>query len=69
VLNLRRFEQLSPEFLALNPDGMVPVLEDGDLVLTESTVINDYLEDRFPDPPLAPGRGRRHPGRRDRPCA
>lgn len=54
VLNLRRFDQLSPEFLALNPDGMVPVLEDGDLVLTESTVISDYIEDRFPDPPLRP---------------
>jgi glutathione S-transferase len=54
LLNLRRFEQLSPAFLALNPDGMVPVLVEGDLVLTESTVINDYLEDRFPAPRLRP---------------
>lgn len=54
VLDLRRFEQLSPAFLALNPDGMVPVLEHEGLVLTESTVINDYLDDRFPHPPLRP---------------
>jgi glutathione S-transferase len=54
VLNLRRFDQVSPEFLALNPDGYVPVLMDGDVVLTESTVINDYLEDRYPTPPLRP---------------
>ena len=54
LLDLRRFEQLSPAFLALNPDGMVPVLEHERLVLTESTVINDYLDDRFPDPPLRP---------------
>jgi glutathione S-transferase len=54
VLNLRRFEQLSPAFLALNPDGMVPVLVEDGLVLRESTVINDYLEDRFPEPALRP---------------
>lgn len=54
VLNLRRFEQLSPEFLTLNPDGLVPVLLDGDRVLTEPTVISDYIEDRFPHPPRRP---------------
>ena len=46
-LNLRRFDQLKPEFLALNPAGLVPVLVDGGLVLTESRIINEYLEDAY----------------------
>jgi glutathione S-transferase len=44
-LNLWRFDQLKPEFLALNPAGLVPVLVDGGQVLTESRIINEYLED------------------------
>lgn len=60
VLDLRRFEQLEPSFLALNPAGYVPVLEHDGFVLSESTVINDYLDDRFPQVPLRPSspRGR-----------
>lgn len=54
VLDLRRFDQVSPAFLAINPDGMVPVLRHEGLTLTESTVINEYLDDRFPDVPLRP---------------
>jgi glutathione S-transferase len=37
-----------------NPLGKVPVLEEGDLVLPESAVIMEYLEERFPEPPLWP---------------
>jgi stringent starvation protein A len=37
-----------------NPLGRVPVLEEGDFVLPESAVINEYLEERYPDPPLWP---------------
>ena len=37
-----------------NPLGKVPVLEEGDLVLPESAVINEYLDERHPDPPLWP---------------
>jgi glutathione S-transferase len=33
----------SPDFLALNPQGAVPVMQDGDLVLSESLAINLYL--------------------------
>lgn len=54
LLNLRRFDQLKPEFLALNPAGMVPVLREGSRVLAESRVINEYLEDAYPQVRLAP---------------
>jgi glutathione S-transferase len=37
-----------------NPSGKVPVLEDGGWVLPESAVIAEYLEERFPEPPLLP---------------
>ena len=43
-----------PEMLRINPRGQVPVLIDGELALYDSTVILEYLEDRFPSPPLAP---------------
>jgi len=42
------------ELLAINPRGQVPVLVDGELGLYDSTVILEYLEDRFPAPPLYP---------------
>ena len=41
--------QSSPEYLALNPLGVVPTLVDGDLVLTESVAILLHLADRFPE--------------------
>lgn len=53
-LNLRRFDQLQPEFLALNPAAMVPVLIDRGQVLTESRLINEYLEDAYPELRLSP---------------
>jgi glutathione S-transferase len=37
-----------------NPLGKVPVLEEGDFVLPESAVINEYLEERYSEPPLWP---------------
>jgi glutathione S-transferase len=43
-----------PAVLAANPKGQVPVLIDGDLALFDSTVILEYLEDAYPDPPLYP---------------
>jgi len=47
----------SPEFLAINPLGKVPALADGELLVPESEVICEYLEDKFPTPSLrgAPG--------------
>jgi glutathione S-transferase len=53
-VDLMRGEQLAPAFLAVNPKGLVPVLvHDGD-VITESTVILEYVEDAFPAAPLRP---------------
>ncbi len=54
VLNLRRFEQLAPDFLAINPEGVVPVLLHDGFTLRESTIINDYLDAAFPQRPLRP---------------
>lgn len=42
-------------FLALSPYGKVPLLLHGDDTVWESAVINEYLEERFPEPPLMPG--------------
>ena len=53
-LDLRAGDQKSREFLSLNPSGMVPVLVHEDNTVTESTIIMEYIEDRFPDPALRP---------------
>jgi glutathione S-transferase len=47
----------SPEYLKLNPNGLIPVLVDGDLVLYETAAIVLYLVDRFPQGELAPAHG------------
>jgi glutathione S-transferase len=54
LLDSRKWEHHSPEFQRLSPDGMVPLLLHDDRVVRESTVINEYLEDAFPDLPLRP---------------
>lgn len=46
-----------PEFLKLNPNGWVPVLVDGDLVIHEAAAIVMYLADRHPEAGLAPSPG------------
>ena len=47
-------EQFRPEFLALNPKAVVPVLVHGDAIFTESTIICEYVEEAFPENPLYP---------------
>lgn len=47
-------EQHSPEFAALNPARLVPVLMDGPNTLTQSLAILEYLEERFPELPILP---------------
>jgi glutathione S-transferase len=47
-------EGQSPAFKAINPAGKIPVLVDGDLVLTESMAQVFYIAEKFPDAPLLP---------------
>jgi maleylpyruvate isomerase len=44
----------APDYLALNPQGLVPALVDGPVVLSQSLAIIEYLEEIRPDPPLLP---------------
>lgn len=53
-VDLRKGEQKVPEFLKLNPYGKVPVLIDEETVVYDSTIINEYLEDEYPNPALLP---------------
>jgi glutathione S-transferase len=53
-VDLSRGGQFEPEYLAVNPNGEVPTLVHDGKVLTESTVINEYIDETFPEPPLRP---------------
>lgn len=53
TLDLGTKEQKRAEFMRLNPYGRVPALVDGDLVLYESCIINEYLDAKYPNPPLS----------------
>jgi maleylacetoacetate isomerase len=53
-VDLRAGAQRAPDFLAINPQGLVPVLEDEGVRLTQSLPILNYLEERYPEPALLP---------------
>jgi glutathione S-transferase len=53
-IDISKGEQRRPEFLRLNPYGRVPVLVDEDTVVYDSTIINEYLDDEYPDPSILP---------------
>jgi glutathione S-transferase len=53
-VDLHKFEQHSDWFVKINPEGQVPVLDHDGVIITHTTVINEYLEDVFPDVPLRP---------------
>lgn len=55
-VHLRKGEQRAPGYLAKNPQGLVPMLEDGALALPQSLAILEYLEETHPRPPLLPAK-------------
>lgn len=52
--DLRQGAHRSPAYRALNPQGLVPALEADGTALTQSGAIIEWLEERFPEPPLLP---------------
>ena len=52
--HLRKGEQRDPAYLAINPQGLVPTLQDGGAVITQSLAIIEWLEETHPEPPLLP---------------
>ncbi len=53
--HLRKGEQRAPTYLAINPQGLVPTLEDdGGTILTQSLAIIEWLDEIHPEPPLLP---------------
>ncbi|MDA0238922.1 MAG: glutathione S-transferase family protein [Proteobacteria bacterium] len=53
-IDLRKFDQLEPWYLELNPNGVVPTLVHDGKVCHESNFIIEYLDEAFPDKPLRP---------------
>jgi glutathione S-transferase len=53
-IDLGKKEQLKPEYLALNPNGVVPTLVDDGIPIIESSVICEYLDEKYPHNPLVP---------------
>lgn len=54
LMDLRNQEQKQPWYLALNPYGKVPVLVEEGAWVYESALCNEYLEEKYPTPALAP---------------
>jgi maleylacetoacetate isomerase len=54
TVNLVQGAQIGPAHLALNPQGLVPVLEHDGAALSQSLAIIEYLDELYPEPPLLP---------------
>jgi maleylpyruvate isomerase len=52
--HLRKGEQRDPAYLEINPQGLVPTLQDTGAVITQSLAIIEWLEETHPEPPLLP---------------
>ena len=52
LIDLQKGEQFAEDYKALNPKAVVPTLIDDEHVIIESTLINEYLDDSYPEPPL-----------------
>lgn len=53
-VHLRQGAQRRDDYLALNPQGLVPTLADGETVVGQSLAILEYLEEVYPEPPILP---------------
>lgn len=53
-IHLEHGDQYKPEYTALNPQAVVPTLVDGDTKLFQSFAILEYLEEKYPKPPILP---------------
>ena len=53
-VDLRTEQHLQAAFKAINPQGLVPALVDGDQILIQSPAIIEWLEEKYPNPPLLP---------------
>ena len=54
LLDLQKFEQHRPEYLAINPNGVVPTLVHRGRSIVESSIIVDYIDDVYANNPLKP---------------
>lgn len=54
VINFRKGDHLTPEYLAMNPNGVVPTMRHDGGVVTDSSVIIEYIDEVFPAPALTP---------------
>ena len=62
LIDVRKGEQKSPDFLKINPMGKLPTLVHGDVVVTEAAAVCAYLADAFPEKNLAPPLGDKNRG-------
>jgi glutathione S-transferase len=62
TIDITKGEQQKPQYLAINPYGKVPALQDDGVTVYESSIIMEYLNDKYPNPPLLPA----DPGQRAR---
>jgi len=53
-IDLSKKEHKNPDYLKIHPFGQVPALDDHGFIVYDSTIINEYLEDEYPHPPLMP---------------
>ena len=54
LINLATKEQLDPEYLKINPNGVVPSLVHDGRIIIDSSVICEYLDETVPEPRLVP---------------
>lgn len=53
-VSVHKHENLTPDYIKMNRDGMVPTVLMDDMVFVESSVVMRYLDRRYPEPPLTP---------------